>query len=76
MYTAGTELYGNLPLFPTLYNYPNPITEERIEGMVERLTNAADRQFMKGGTTQDQYDRWTTALNKWAEERYSEITRR
>lgn len=64
MLTAGTELYGNLPMFPCL-DYA-PITEERIERAVERLVDAADAIFLKGGATQAQYDRWSRQLNAWA----------
>jgi hypothetical protein len=66
MLTAGTKLYGNLPIFPTLRDYPHPITEDRIERAVERLTDVADHLFMTGGVNQQQYDRWVIALENWA----------
>lgn len=56
--------YGDhLPIFPMLNA---PYTEERIERAVERLVDRADTAFMAGKATQEQYDAWNAALNKWA----------
>lgn len=71
--TTNTDHFGGLPLFPTLYDYPTPITEERIEQAVERITDVADRQFMAGKSTQKQYDCWTQALNRWADSYYAKL---
>ena len=65
--------YGQLPLFPTLYDYPNPITEERIERAVERIVDVADRQFTAGKATQEQYKVWNAALTEWADGYYAQI---
>lgn len=77
--------YGNyLPIFPCLgfnaeclVNFAapwGPVTEERIERVVERLVNRADRDLMNGAATQEQYDLWVQALKHWAEEQYASIT--
>lgn len=60
--------YGrNLPLFPVLHHMPDyPLTEDRIEREVERLVDRADAAFMAGRASQDEYDRWNAALNRWA----------
>ena len=66
-YTSGSNLFGNLPLFPTLYDYPsNPITAERIEQAVQILLKVGKPIHLNGGATQAQYDRWRKALDKWA----------
>lgn len=63
-----------LPIFPTIYASPsNPVTEDRIERTVERLTDCADRALMDGKATQEQYDRWNVALNNWTREYYSAL---
>jgi hypothetical protein len=51
-----------------LHTVTGPITEDRIERAVERLVTAADRVFLAGGATQQQYDRWNVALDTWANE--------
>lgn len=71
MLTAGTELYGNLPLFPCLDYLP--VTEERVERAVERLFNSADAIFLKGGATQAQYDAWSARLAAWSAEQYEKV---
>lgn len=64
----------HLPIFPTIYASPsNPVTEDRIERTVERLTDCADRALMDGKATQEQYDRWNVALNNWTREYYSAV---
>ena len=72
-YVTNSELYGQLPIFPTLYDYPNPITAERIERQVERLTDIADRRYLAGKATTEQYDRWTKALSGWADKYYAQV---
>lgn len=62
--------YGDyLPIFPTIYASPsNPVTEDRIERTVERLTDYADKAFLSGKATQEEYERWIVALDDWARE--------
>lgn len=56
--------YGkNLPMFPTFYNAP---TEERLEFVIERLMDTADRAFLAGKATRAEYDAWVKALDAWA----------
>jgi len=65
--------YGqHLPIFPCLDYYY--ITEERIERAVERLVNRADRAYMDGKATQEQYDAWQRALNRWTDEQYGHVS--
>lgn len=67
--------YGeHMPLFPTLYSWPsNPLTEGRIESVVERLADFADKVFLDGRATSEQYERWQIALNSWVREQYAAI---
>lgn len=61
--------YGDhLPIFPYL-GYA-PVSESRIERVVESLFNCADNALMTGKATQEQYDAWSKQLNKWADEQY------
>lgn len=61
--------YGqHLPIFPCL-DYA-PITAERIERTVERLVDRADREYMNGRATAEQYDAWQRALTVWANDQY------
>ena len=56
--------YGDyLPIFPTFYNRP---TEERLEREIQRLYDRADAHLMAGRATQEQYDAWSKALDRWA----------
>ncbi len=58
------NLYGNhLPIFPTFYSAP---TEERLEFVIERLMDNADRAFLAGKATRAEYDAWAKALDAWA----------
>lgn len=60
------EMYGrNLPVFPALYDWPSPITEERVERAAERLMDRADAALLAGEATQAQYEAWVTALDAW-----------
>lgn len=57
--------YGsNLPVFPCFYDRP---TEDRLERVIERLTDRADAALMAGKATQAQYDAWSTALARFAD---------
>ena len=55
--------YGrHLPIFHT----PGaPMSEFSAERWAERYTDRADREFMAGRATQEQYDAWTKALDAW-----------
>lgn len=64
--------YGlHLPIFPCL-DY-RPITEDRIERVVERLVDRADAALLDGRATQRQYDAWQKALRDWADEQRPKI---
>lgn len=67
--------YGaHLPVFPAFYSWPsNPLTESRIEAAVERVVDCADKAFLAGKATQEQYDRWNVALNAWIRESYAQV---
>ena len=67
--TDALALYGNLPVFPYL-GYA-PITVERIERVIENLSDRADAKFLNSDITQEQYDAWNKALNRWANEQYA-----
>lgn len=57
--------YGeSLPIFPCFYHAP---TEDRLECIIERLTDRADNAFLQGKATQAQYDAWTKALSIWSD---------
>jgi hypothetical protein len=57
--------YGHhLPIFPTFDAKPS---EERLERVAERLMDGADKALMGGKATQAEYDRWTRALDAWAQ---------
>lgn len=58
---------GYLPIFPTLYG----ATEDKVERVVEQLTNRADAHFMAGRATQAQYDDWTKALDAAAARKFA-----
>ena len=70
MLTADSKEYGSLPMFPSLYTQ----NEERIERAAEHLMDNADAQLMSGAVTQEQYDRWTKALDRWADDCYGRIS--
>ena len=56
--------YGlHLPIFPAFYDPPS---EERLERVIERLTDFADRALMEGRASQVHYDRWIKRLDEWA----------
>ena len=56
--------YGNhLPIFPTFYTKPD---ESRLEFVVERLMDNADRAFLNGKATRSEYEAWVKALDLWA----------
>jgi hypothetical protein len=59
------DMYGKLPLFPSVYA---PVTEERVERMVERMMDIGDAIFMRGDATQAQYDAWVVQLDRYARE--------
>ena len=63
------DVYGKLPLFPALYG---PLSEERIERMVERLTDIGDAIFMRGDATCEQYAAWVKQLNRYADKLLAE----
>lgn len=65
--------YGkHLPMFPTLYSLPDyPLTDERVEREVERLVDRADKAFLAGKATQEQYDLWSIALTRWARQQHT-----
>lgn len=66
MHELHTPYGRHLPLFPTLYGRPDyPLTEDRIEREVERLVDRADAAFMAGRASQEEYDAWNIALNRW-----------
>ena len=65
------DLYGDLPVFPTVYR---TLTSEQIEIHAERLMDRADARFMAGKATQAQYDRWTAALHDWVDGLYAQFT--
>ena len=66
---SALELYGNLPVFPCL-DYA-PITVDRIERVIENLSDRADAKFLNSDITQEQYDAWNKALNLWADKQYA-----
>lgn len=45
--------------------------EERIERIVEDLTNCIDRSLMNGRRTQSEYDAVAARLSKWADRAYA-----
>ena len=67
MMTADSDLYGPLPMFPSLYGR---VTEDRIERAVERLYDCADALLMSSKVSQAQYDAWSKAVSDWAEREY------
>lgn len=69
--------YGPLPMFPVLYHRPDyPLSEDRIEREAERLIDRADAAFLAGRATQEQYDLWNIALNRWTREHYAYLRAR
>lgn len=67
--------YGmHLPIFTFFYETPNrPLTEDRIEREASRLMDAADKAFLAGKATQQQYDGWVKALDAWANGWYAKL---
>lgn len=49
------------------------MTEEQIEGRVEKIVDHLDRLFMAGQLTQRQYDAEMKAVNQWAENKLSKL---
>lgn len=62
---AGAYYGEHLPIMPYFHM---PASEERIERAAERLMDRADAALMAGKCSQAQYDRWTKALDAWANE--------
>jgi len=54
---------NNLPIFHCYYAPP---TEDQLERVIERMMDAADKAFMLGKCTSDQYEAWCAALDMWS----------
>ena len=69
--------YGDhLPIFPLLRHEVHggdTARVERIEITVQRLVDRADKAYMAGRATTDEYDAWYSALNLWADKQYDAL---
>ena len=62
---------SNFPILPTLYATPaKPITESRIERVVEQLTNVVDAVYMDGPMTHEEYETAMASIKAWADRYY------
>lgn len=59
------------PMLPT--HFPTPLTEYRIECLVETKTDAADKLFMSGAVSQADYDKRMRQISNWSDDLYKTI---
>jgi hypothetical protein len=60
------DYFGGEYGLPTFHFKGNQTTEAKLERIIERMVDKADRIFMTTDLTQSEYDDWSGLLTLWA----------